>query len=50
MRIDEPTHGYMATITEDEALPKALALLHFKKKPGRRSFSWKNNESCWIFS
>jgi len=31
MRIDEPTHGYMATITEDEALPKALALLHLKK-------------------
>jgi len=28
----------MATITEDEALPKALALLHFKKKPGRRSY------------
>jgi len=31
MRIDEPTLGYMATITEDEALPKALALLHLEK-------------------
>jgi len=38
MRIDEPTHGYMATITEDEALPKALALMHLKKYPGRRNY------------
>lgn len=36
MRIDEPTHGYMATITEDEALPKALALMHLKKIPNRK--------------